>query len=112
MPIPGETVAIVSSTGGGYDDDGHWIPPRESRRTIAGCVIVPRGADTTAGLDYVLAGQDISILAPTFVSVAVGAEVEVRGQRWIVAAPTFDHRSPFGTGFGGTEIPVTRKETV
>lgn len=95
-------------TPGGFDADGNWLPPRDIVE-ILGCVITPKGTATGAGADYFFASADLSILTPGFI-----AEIEsdrqflIRNEWFELDGLPFDHRSVFGTGAGGTEIPVKR----
>lgn len=109
MRFVGETVTIITLSGGGIDDDGYPLPEQEVRREIPGCVIIPKGGDVSAAVDYMLASNSVSILAPVFLEdVEDGARLEVRGDDYTVSAPVFHHRSVFGTSNGGTEIPAER----
>lgn len=114
MRLKGETVILVTRTGGGVDPDGRRIPPTVERTPLEGCVIIPKaGALEYGGPSYWLASKEISILTSAPVDgVKVGAELEVRGQLFEVNAPVFHHKSPFGTAVGGSEIPAEWKATV
>jgi len=113
MRLKGETVILVTKTGGGYDNDGRLIPPVVVRTPMQRCVIIPKGGNVASAVDYQLASKEISILTPEPVDgLEVGAELEVRGQVYEINAPVFHHKSPFGTTVGGSEIPAVWKETV
>lgn len=113
MRLKGETVILVTKTGGGVDDDGYPIPEETIRLPIPRCVIIPKGGNVALAVDYQLASKEISILTPEPVDdVKVGAQLEVRGQRYEVNAPVFHHKSPFGTAVGGSEIPAEWKAAI
>lgn len=113
MRLKGETVILITRTGGGMDPDGRLIPPTIERTPLEGCVIIPKGGNVASAVDYQLASKEISILTSAPVDgVKAGAELEVRGQLFEVNAPVFHHKSPFGTAVGGSEIPAEWKATV
>lgn len=112
MRIVGESVFLITREEGYRDDWDMWVPGREIRREIPGCVIIPKGQEVTQGDNYMLASKDVSVLAPVFLEdVKDGDEIEIRGRSYIVSAPPFHHRSAFGTSRGGTEIPAEWRET-
>lgn len=102
----GETVKIVIP--GGYDSNGIPLPPVLVEE-IPGCVITPKGTGAGVGRDYFFASEDMSILAPKFIEdIPSNAEFLVRGETYALDGIPFDHRSVFGSQYGGTEIPVKR----
>lgn len=112
MLLKGEVVTIVTVKGGGFDHNGALIPEVKVNRDLPGCVIVPKGAALQdAGSEQGwLAVKDVHVLAPGFIeNVEEQNRVIIRGEEFYVSAPPFHHRSAFGTGRGGTEIPCTRK---
>lgn len=111
MNISGETITFLSESGGGYTADGRWIPPEVTNVDVPGCVIIPDGQAVTAGDTYMLAEKNVRVLVPGFIQVEEGSTVLIRGEEYIVSAPGFDHRSPFGTGRGGSEFKCERKIT-
>lgn len=106
MRIVGEVVTVVTTIGGGYDDDGYPLPKETVRRPIEGCVIIPKGQEVESiGKDATLASKDVSVLAPVFITdIAEGDTLVIRNENYRVSAPVFQHRSAFATGRGGTEI--------
>ena len=108
MRIVGEPITLVTRKGGGVDDYGYPLPEKEVNVTIERAIIVPEQSGRI--IDRTVDGSFIeaSILLPTHEDVDLGAEVNVRGERYRVDRPPFHHRSAFGTSKGGTEIYVRR----
>lgn len=112
MRIVGERITFKTTTADTYDWDGRLMPGKTVRVPVDQCVFVPRGATVSnqGGVDYSLATTEASILTPNVADVQRGASVQIRGKEWTVSGEPVHHRSAFGTGRGGTEIPVTLKE--
>lgn len=107
--IVGEQVTLVTVTGGGgYDDDGYPIPSKEVKQVIDHCVVIPEGNAYQYTDDRFLEFREASVLIPSFVTVDANASVMIRGAKYVVARPAFDHKSAFGSALGGTEIYVKR----
>lgn len=109
--LQGETVYVVTYGPDSRDEWGALIPGKETRTPINGCVIVPEGRRVEIEDNHFFAIENIVILTPELVEVEEQTNLEVRGESWMVANPTFDHISPFGTGRGGTEIHARRSVT-
>lgn len=104
--LVGETVQMVTT--GGFDSDGNWLPPRDIVE-IPGCVITPKGTAVGAAADYFFSSADLSILAPVFIAdIESDRQFLIRNEWYELDGVPFNHRSVFGTGAGGTEIPVKR----
>lgn len=106
--LVGETV--VMATPGGFDGGGNPLPPVDVVE-ITGCVITPKGTSSGATSEYFFASSNLSILAPRFIyDIESNREFLVRGEWYRLDGFPFHHTSVFGTGAGGTEIPIKRVE--
>lgn len=108
MHIVGETITLVTVTGGGIDRDGYRIPREEHNEPVEGAVVIPEQSGRITDDDRAGEFREASVLLPRFVAIETGSEVVVRGQKFRVDRPPFDHRSAFGTRRGGTEIYLRR----
>lgn len=108
MRIVGEVVRLVTRKGGGVDDDGYPIPEVIVNVDIPGAVFIPESSGTIDRDTDQLQYREASILIPGFEQITLGAEIVVRGETFLVDRPPVEHRSPFGTGRGGTELYVRR----
>lgn len=102
--LVGETVLMRVITG-----RDQWDKPIYEETEINNCVIVPKGTGGGIANNYFFSDEKISILAPVFLPpIDDEAQFIVRGESYSMDGLQFDHKSVFGTGAGGTEIPVTR----
>lgn len=95
----------------GRDDRGRPIIISEEREPLAAVVTDGKYKLEAAGSDvgWIDTGT-LTILFLDFVEVDQGEIFEVRGDEWLADGEQFDHRSPFGTARGGSEITVSREE--
>lgn len=105
----GETIHLVTRQGGGVDDDGYPLPEEVVNTEIPGAVFIPESTGTIHRNDGTLTYQQASVLLPKFEDIGVGAELQIRGESFVVERPSVQHRSAFGTSRGGTEIFVKRR---
>lgn len=104
--LVGETVVMRLLVGRDQFD----VPIYEDTE-INNCVITPKGTGGGINNNYFFSSEKISILAPVFLPpIDDKAQFIVRGESYSMDGLQFDHKSVFGTGAGGTEIPVTRTE--
>lgn len=102
--LVGETVIMRLIVG----RDQYGVPVFEDTE-IHNCVITPKGTSGGITDNYFFASEKMSILAPVFLPpIDDKAQFIVRGESYSLDGLPFDHKSVFGTGAGGTEIPVTR----
>lgn len=109
--LVGETVYTVIQ---GEDSRNEWdeLIPGKLVKTPFKAVVVPSGRSVgQEGIDFALT-DSITLLFFETHDFEVGTDIEVRGEKYTVDEPSFDHLSPFGTGKGGTEVHLARKETV
>lgn len=112
MRIKGETIEIRHVEGGGFDPDGFRLPEEVTWETVNGCVIAPVSGLVMTEIDYRLAQEEVTVYAPTFITIKIDEEFKARGKMWQVTEIPFDHRSPFGTNRGGTEFKAKFRETI
>ncbi|NMF32279.1 hypothetical protein HF851_08310 [Corynebacterium ammoniagenes] len=76
-------------------------------------MVVPEGTDLRPGDDSLVSfvTTTMKLLIPSGWEVpaklVAGAQVSVRGEDYFVDGDQIDHRSPFGTGYGGVEVKLS-----
>lgn len=109
--LVGETVYTIIE---GEDERDEWgqLWPGELEKTPFQAVVVPSGRSVgVEGMNFALTDSITLLFFETY-DFEVGTDFEVRGEKYAVDQPQFDHLSPFGTNKGGTEIHLERKEVV
>lgn len=109
--LVGETVYTIIE-GEDTRDDWGMVWPGELIKTPFKAVVVPSGRSVgQEGMNFALT-DSITLLFFEPHEFEVGTDFEVRGEKYTVDQPTFDHWSPFGTRQGGTEVHLARREVV
>lgn len=103
MAVVGETVKMNVIIG-----RDEFEEPIFEVTELQNCVIVPKGTANGIVNGYFLASENISLLAAGFIPQPIEKDTvfTIRGVDYVLDGVPFDHRSMFGTGAGGTEIPL------
>ncbi|MGA4691904.1 hypothetical protein ACPCXD_16730 [Rhodococcus sp. AB351] len=100
----GETIKLISVSGGGWDDNGDPLPETEVITEVQALAVAPGASEEHKELARNGITIELTVYLPSGTTVTEDDIVEVRGVRYEIEGRPVEWVSPFGAGPGGYEI--------